>query len=223
MEVISRPAARESGLTRYFTNKSCRRGHLSERMVSNTHCVSCLHERTAAARKSESGRKRRAAQTREYMKQYRASEKYKEYEISPRGKCRVLKYMKSEKGKEKRREWVKSETEAAKSYRVADALRTRLRNAMNGRAKVASAIQSLGCSVAELRSRLEAMFQDGMSWENYGEWHIDHIRPLSSFDLSDKEQVKSACHFTNLQPLWAKDNISKGAKSVENWQRSDAA
>lgn len=131
--------------------------------------------------------------------------------------------MKSEKGKEKRREWVKSETEAAKSYRVADALRTRLRNAMNGRAKVASAIQSLGCSVAELRSRLEAMFQDGMSWENYGEWHIDHIRPLSSFDLSDKEQVKSACHFTNLQPLWAKDNISKGAKSVENWQRSDAA
>lgn len=51
-----------------------------------------------------------------------------------------------------------------------------------------------------------------MSFENYGEWHIDHIRPLASFDLRDPDQVKAACHFSNLQPLWAAENIRKGAR-----------
>lgn len=64
----------------------------------------------------------------------------------------------------------------------------------------------------ELRAHLEAQFQAGMSWDNYGEWHIDHIKPLASFDLEDTDQLKLACHYTNLQPLWAKDNLSKGAK-----------
>ena len=57
---------------------------------------------------------------------------------------------------------------------------------------------------------LEARFTPGMTWDNYGEWHIDHVRPLASFDLTDVEQCKAACHYSNLQPLRARDNMAKG-------------
>jgi hypothetical protein len=70
----------------------------------------------------------------------------------------------------------------------------------------------LGCSIAELRLHLESQFQPGMSWNNHGEWHIDHIRPLAKFNLACPLQLERACHFSNLQPLWAKDNIVKGMK-----------
>lgn len=62
-------------------------------------------------------------------------------------------------------------------------------------------------------THLEAKFSEGMTWQNYGTWHIDHIRPLASFDLTDPAQVRLACHFTNLQPLWGADNIRKGDKA----------
>lgn len=71
---------------------------------------------------------------------------------------------------------------------------------------------SLGCTPAELKAHIERQFLKGMSWENRGRWHIDHIRPLAAFDLTDPEQLRAACSFTNLQPLWARDNLAKGAK-----------
>jgi hypothetical protein len=66
-----------------------------------------------------------------------------------------------------------------------------------------------GCDLQSLRKHIESKFLDGMSWDNYGRWHIDHIKPVSSFDLTDQEQIKQCFHFLNLQPLWAADNIKK--------------
>ena len=72
-----------------------------------------------------------------------------------------------------------------------------------------SAVRDLGCTIDELKRHLEAKFQPGMSWENYGKWHIDHKVAISKFDLTDLEQLKIACNYMNLQPLWAADNIRK--------------
>lgn len=94
--------------------------------------------------------------------------------------------------------------------RLRDSLRRRLNNAIKNNQKVGSAVSELDCSIPELKKYLESKFQPGMTWDNYGEWHIDHIKPLKSFNLSILEQLKEACHFTNLQPLWAKDNLKKG-------------
>lgn len=53
-----------------------------------------------------------------------------------------------------------------------------------------------------------------MSWDNYGKWELDHIQPLAKFDLTDPLQFAAAAHFSNYQPLWAKENASKGARSL---------
>ena len=98
------------------------------------------------------------------------------------------------------------------NFKISENLRSRLYHALKGKIKTGSAITNLGCTVAELKFHLESLFQEGMAWDNYGRdgWWIDHIVPLSAFGLTDPEQIKKACHYTNLQPLWAKDNMSKG-------------
>lgn len=75
-------------------------------------------------------------------------------------------------------------------------------------------IDFLGCSIDELKIHLEKQFEDGMNWDNYGlyGWHIDHIRPCCSFDLTNPIHLKECFHYSNLQPLWAKENLSKGGR-----------
>lgn len=67
----------------------------------------------------------------------------------------------------------------------------------------------LGCSTEELKKYLEKHFRDGMSWENYGDWHLDHITPLK--EAKTKKEIFNLNHYTNLQPLWAKENLKKNA------------
>lgn len=95
-------------------------------------------------------------------------------------------------------------------------LRSRIPHALKSKKarKAGKTIELLGCSVQELKVRLEEIFLPGMTWGNYGfyGWHVDHIKPCASFDLSKPEQQKICFHFSNLQPLWAVDNIRKGAR-----------
>jgi hypothetical protein len=73
----------------------------------------------------------------------------------------------------------------------------------------------LGCSKQDFILYFQAKFKEGMTWENHGEWHIDHIKPCASFNLLDEEEQKKCFHYTNLQPLWASENLSKGSKYVD--------
>ena len=79
----------------------------------------------------------------------------------------------------------------------------------------------LGCTLEELKTHIENQFEDGMTWENwtYDGWHLDHIVPCSSFDLTKEKEQEKCFHYTNLQPLWAKDNLSKSNKL--NWSREE--
>ena len=98
------------------------------------------------------------------------------------------------------------------NFRLVHSLRRRVRNALCGFSKSAPTLALLGCSVDECREHLEAQFAEGMSWSNRSEWHIDHIRPVASFDLADPAQQRACFHYSNLQPLWAIDNLRKGAR-----------
>lgn len=99
-------------------------------------------------------------------------------------------------------------------YKIKTNLRKRISKMIKMGTKGGSSIRDLGCSVSELKIYLESKFQSGMSWQNYGlhGWHIDHIFPLSRVDLSNPEQFKKVVHYSNLQPLWATDNLRKGNK-----------
>jgi hypothetical protein len=167
-------------------------------------------------------------QNREKVKEYKKA--YREQNQEKLKECRKAYY---EQNREKAKEYVKAYRKQNRirlriyyrnkiktdiNFKLAKNLRTRVVNALKGKSKSQNTLELLGCSVDFAKKHLENQFQPGMSWENYGfyGWHVDHIVPCASFDLIDPEQQKKCFHYSNLQPLWAKDNMSKQAKL--NWQ-----
>jgi hypothetical protein len=97
-------------------------------------------------------------------------------------------------------------------YILKKLLRSRLNRVMKGVSKADTTLALLGITLDEFKIHLESQFKAGMTWENQGKWHIDHIKPCAAFDLTDIPQQKQCFHYTNLQPLWAVDNLKKGSK-----------
>jgi len=107
------------------------------------------------------------------------------------------------------------------NYKLAHYLRTRIWSALKGSSKSQSTMKLIGCSIDFLKKHLESKFKRDMTWNNYGsgwdgrgmqQWHIDHIKPCASFDLSKEEERAKCFNWKNLQPLWAEENISKSDK-----------
>ena len=159
------------------------------------HCKSCMAE--YQKQYQEANREKLA----EYQKQY--------YEAN------------REKWTEYQKQYNKERYHSDSLFRMTINVRNRINRAFyyNGYTKRSQTFTMLGCTFEQLKTHLEKQFTEGMSWDNQGEWHIDHIVPLAS--AKSEKQLTELCHYSNLQPLWAEENLSKGGK--EEWQRIDTA
>lgn len=128
-------------------------------------------------------------------------------------------YQKNKKKiQQKRNTQKRNKKKADIGYKIEESLRNALRKHIKKKGtRIIGKLKYIGCNRDELKAHLESKFQPGMTWENYGVygWHVDHIIPLSSFDHTNEEDIKKAWHYTNLQPLWAKDNLRKSNKILK--------
>jgi hypothetical protein len=158
----------------------------------------------------------------EYDKEYYKAnkEKRKEYykankEYYKANKEKIKEYNAANKERaNKRRRW---RYKNDKNYRMTEVLRTRFRHALKSQniKKNSHVLELTSCSMDFLRKYLEKKFKKGMTWENQGQWHIDHRKPCASFNLANKEEQHKCFHYTNLQPLWGTENLEKNATFYE--------
>jgi hypothetical protein len=128
--------------------------------------------------------------------------------------CIESKQIRKDKEKKQRKQYRKRNKRTDKksfSQKLRKKVAKRIKEALRNNPKSTTTMKLLGCSILEFTKYMEAKFQPGMAWDNHGidGWHMDHIRPCASFDLTDPEQQKQCFHYTNLQPLWAEDNLLK--------------
>ena len=144
-----------------------------------------------------------------YCKRYRESEAgRKSYERS--------RLKSKESGYQKR--YAKEKWDNDIEYRLVKLLRGRVRATITKGCKSGHTLELLGCSIDELKVHLEQQFEPGMTWDNQGEWHVDHIIPCSRFDLSNPIHQRICFNYRNLQPLWASENSAKRDELPEGWE-----
>jgi hypothetical protein len=183
--------------------------------------INCWTNEEVAERKREYSKNsevKAAERDRRHSPKYRA--KVKDRQRSPKYRAKVNDRRRSPEFRVKRNERKRNRWANDPQFRLQGNLRRRLHYAMKGKAKRGSAVRDMGCTADELFAyfELNEFYQPGQTKENYGKWVIDHLRPLASFDLEDPEQIRAACHFTNLRPAWPIPNIQKGSfYDGSNW------
>lgn len=239
--IISRREALERGLKWYYTGKQCSNGHTDRRQTSNGCCKKCAYERSKKyseqpnAKLKKSTRKiKNSEHIKQVNKKYRENNKdsRRKYLDSNRVKISesLTKYYNENRKSilEYRKKWYLENKDKAISsqrlryqrvkddpdFKLTKSLRQMLRRIilLTGQTKKSKTYDILGYNSKDLKRHLESLFTDGMSWDNYGEWHIDHIVPVSWWlknDVTDPAMINS---LINLQPLWAKDNMLKSDK-----------
>lgn len=199
---ITRKQALEQGLSHYYIGNPCKRGHISHQLIRGG-CFECLRERVGyTGEKSRHGR----CPIKLAEKKRNAAKRQQDKRNTPEGRKARCAYEKARY----------ASLPAGHPAKIRTALHARVTEALrwSGIQKSAHTADLIGCTIEELRAHLESQFVEGMSWDNWARdgWHIDHIRPCASFDLTDEAQQRECFHYTNLQPLWATENLQKGAK-----------
>ena len=222
MEIITREAAREQGLKTYFTGKECKHGHVRERRTDNNGCVECIAVRDKAYK----------AENKEAIAAYKAENKeaiaeYKKaYQAENKEAIAEQKKVYREENKEAIAEYQKSYqaenkeaiAEYKKAYNTENPLAQfargtlqRIEGGLEDSERTVHYGTELGYTQAEFIENIEKQFQEGMTWERRSEFHIDHIKPISLFLKEGVTDIKIINALSNLQPLWAKDNLIKGS------------
>ena len=124
----------------------------------------------------------------------------------------LRRYRTSPKIKAQRQVYKKKLRKQNPSYKLKEYMITQIYNAITKYkgVKKSRTVDYIGLSIPEFKKYLENKFEEGMNWDNYGEWHVDHIKPISWHKISNEEELKKCFHYTNLQPLWGKANVKKG-------------
>ncbi len=215
--------AKESKWKFYLTGEECTYGHIDAKATNRRQCLQCRSDESrsdAAKLRSGAYRSRNPGASRLYFKE---NDYYAKNADRIRARSKQWVIDNSERVRDRQRA-----TRATPEGRLIHNLRNRVNKIVRhiDVAKDDTTLRLLGCDVQTAKSHLEGKFTDGMNWQNYGDWEIDHIRPCASFDLTKPDEQREAFHYTNLQPLWStpekalkhgvvvsyeKTNISKGS------------
>lgn len=204
------------GLERYFTGVPCRKGHLSERYTKNGMCVQCNNNYL----NNLSQDKRR-----EYYETYYAKNREtviaKTKEYADNNKDKLLEYKKwyYQENKEKVRKYSRDKYAHDPYFKTSEICRTLLKRVVQtaGLTKNSKTYKILGYDNEDLKSSMESKFSDGMSWNNYGDWQIDHMYPTSRYikdGVSDPAVINS---LDNLLPMWKSHNREKDTRTLEEY------
>lgn len=232
-QIVTRKQAIEMRLDRYYTGRECKNGHVAMRKVYNYACCTCatLMERKYNAKRGE------------YFKQYYSSTEYKERKkilskkqdnkARKRERARELYHEQRDISRERAREKYNNMTpeqreamyerrkllrESSSEHRIKDSMRNMLARVLRftGKKKNTKTEAALGYTKGDLVSHLESLFDENMSWDNYGSyWEIDHIKPLSKMIKSGEKSPSVINALDNLRPLKVEDNRAKFDKELE--------
>lgn len=193
------------------------------RSVARKHYAKNKKKLIAATRKWRSKNREHLQQ---YSKKYRKKFFKQRKLVIERWRSKNSEYVKRyakkyyEEHKPQRNRYVRRKSRADVQYRLQRQLRVRLADAVRLQKGIrsTSAIGGLGCSLQDFRTYIESLWKSGMTWKNWGRgtgtWQIDHVKPLSKFDLTDPMHVAKACFFKNLQPLWHEEHAQKTASEI---------
>jgi hypothetical protein len=227
-EKISRKDAKAKGLKYFFTGKECPNGHIAHRRVSSYACVPCSTEWAAKERATnpEYLEKQRKICRENNLQRYHSDTDYKK-KVNREAYLSWKRRYATPEGRAQcdawNADWKSKNPEKVRlmqaNYRKNNPARVALYYALRASLKRIKKVKSddftiaaLGYSRNEFKAHMESLFRDGMSWENHGEWEIDHIRPVASFVREENFNLLEIHALTNLQPLWQEENMSKGAK-----------
>ena len=196
MIILTRSEAASAGLKTYVNGKDCKNGHVSPaRRTANASCVECQKSDNTGAKLRQEKFKQK---NHERLKEIKRESMRRSRDVN---KEKHLQY-----ARERMRALNKTESGKLRQF-----LKGSLRRCLQHKNGVKS-YDIVGYGFEDIKKHITSMFTDGMSWDNYGKWHIDHIKPIKAFLDEGVTDPKIINSLENLQPLWAFDNISKGCK-----------